>query len=97
MLGGLSLTAGSAFFIAPRQGGIRNVFEAWYVPQMANTLTPRQKKILQLLSSSTKRPSIRDLAEQVGASNPMSIQSDLTALYERGYISKDRRLKRRSY
>jgi hypothetical protein len=62
---------------------------------MPNTLTPRQKKILELLGNSEKRPSIRDLAEQLGASNPMSIQSDLTSLYDRGYISKDRRLKRR--
>lgn len=58
-------------------------------------LTPRQKQILQILGKEKQPPSIRTLCEGVGASNPMSIQTDLTALYEMGYISRDRRLKRR--
>ncbi|HUE70567.1 MAG TPA: hypothetical protein VMP01_06725 [Pirellulaceae bacterium] len=59
------------------------------------SLTQRQKQILLIISKLKQPPSIRTLCEGVGASNPMSIQTDLTALYEKGYISRDRRLKRR--
>jgi DNA-binding IclR family transcriptional regulator len=57
-------------------------------------LTPRQKLILTVLGEPGPRPSIRDLCQRLGASNPMSAQNDLSLLYERGFISKDRRLKR---
>ncbi len=59
------------------------------------SLTQRQKQILLIISKAKETPSIRTFCEGIGASNPMSIQADLTALYEKGYISRDRRLKRR--
>jgi SOS-response transcriptional repressor LexA len=58
------------------------------------TLTQRQKQILQIISQAKQPPSIRTFCDAIGASNPMSVQADLTALYEKGYISRDRRLKR---
>ncbi len=59
------------------------------------SLTQRQKQILLIISKAKAPPSIRAFCEEVGASNPMSVQADLTILYEKGYISRDRRLKRR--
>lgn len=62
-----------------------------------NNLTSNQQKILDFLKerlSSGVPPSIREIGKAVGLSSTSSVQSNLTALEEKGYIERDPLLKR---
>ena len=62
---------------------------------MPTPLTPRQRQIVDLIGKSARRLSVREICEQLGASNPTSVVNDLTALNRLGWLSADRRLLRR--
>lgn len=60
-------------------------------------LTSNQQKILDFLKdrlSSGVPPSVREIGKAVGLSSTSSVQSNLTALEEKGYIERDPLLKR---
>lgn len=62
-----------------------------------NNLTSNQQKILDFLKdrlSSGVPPSVREIGKAVGLSSTSSVQSNLTALEEKGYIERDPLLKR---
>lgn len=62
-----------------------------------NNLTTNQQKILDFLKdrlSSGVPPSVREIGKAVGLSSTSSVQSNLTALEEKGYIERDPLLKR---
>lgn len=62
-----------------------------------NDLTTNQQKILDFLKdrlSSGVPPSVREIGKAVGLSSTSSVQSNLTALEEKGYIERDPLLKR---
>ena len=62
-----------------------------------SNLTDNQQKILDFLKdrlSSGVPPSVREIGRAVGLSSTSSVQSNLTALEEKGYIERDPLLKR---
>ena len=62
-----------------------------------DNLTSNQQKILDFLKdrlSSGVPPSVREIGKAVGLSSTSSVQSNLTALEEKGYIERDPLLKR---
>ena len=62
-----------------------------------DNLTSNQQKILDFLKdrlSSGVPPSVREIGKAVGLSSTSSVQSNLTALEEKGYIARDPLLKR---
>ena len=62
-----------------------------------NTLTSNQQKILDFLKDRLSQgvpPSVREIGKAVGLSSTSSVQSNLTALEEKGFIERDPLLKR---
>lgn len=62
-----------------------------------NTLTENQQKILDFLKERLSvgiPPSVREIGHAVGLKSTSSVQSNLTALEEKGYIERDPLLKR---
>src|SRR5207237_7272863 len=56
-------------------------------------LTPRQRKVLEVIRDSVERrgypPSMREIGEQVGLTSTSSVAHQLTALQRKGYLRRD--------
>ena len=55
-------------------------------------LTPRQRKILQVIGDSTQRhgysPTLREIGKAAGLASPSSVSHQLAALQKKGYLSR---------
>lgn len=55
-------------------------------------LTPRQRKIIQVIEDSTQRhgyaPTLREIGEAAGLASPSSVSHQLAALQKKGYLSR---------
>ncbi|GMQ92908.1 MAG: transcriptional repressor LexA [Acidimicrobiia bacterium] len=58
-----------------------------------SSLTPRQREILDLISSTVAArgypPSVREIGEEVGLSSPSTVHSHLSTLATQGFIRRD--------
>ncbi|HEY0870435.1 MAG TPA: transcriptional repressor LexA [Acidothermaceae bacterium] len=58
-----------------------------------NGLTPRQRKVLEVIRDSVERrgypPSMREIGEQVGLTSTSSVAHQLTTLQKKGYLRRD--------
>src|SRR5438067_5205008 len=58
----------------------------------AADLTPRQRKIIQVIEDSTQRygyaPTLREIGEASGLASPSSVSHQLAALEKKGYLSR---------
>jgi repressor LexA len=57
------------------------------------TLTPRQREVLQIIESHMRErgypPSVREIGEAVGLTSPSTVHAHLAALQRRGYLRRD--------
>jgi repressor LexA len=62
-------------------------------PADAVGLTPRQRRVLEVIRASVERrgypPSVREIGEAVGLTSPSSVAHQLTTLQKKGYLRKD--------
>jgi repressor LexA len=62
-------------------------------PAEAPGLTPRQRRILEVIRDSVERrgypPSVREIGEAVGLASPSSVAHQLSALQKKGYLRRD--------
>jgi len=70
-----------------------NVRELPDGPADATGLTPRQRRVLEVIQNSTETrgypPTVREICEQVGLNSPSSVAHQLRNLQTRGYIRRD--------
>ena len=70
--------------------GVREIPDG---PADANGLTPRQRKVLEVIRSAVERrgypPSMREIGEAVGLTSPSSVAHQLATLERKGYIRRD--------
>ena len=70
-----------------------NVAEMPDGPAGSDGLTLRQRRILEVIRSSTQErgypPTVREICEQVGLNSPSSVAHQLRSLEARGYIRRD--------
>jgi repressor LexA len=59
----------------------------------AQTLTPRQREVLQIIEAHMRErgypPSVREIGEAVGLTSPSTVHAHLAALQRRGYLRRD--------
>ena len=59
----------------------------------AQTLTPRQREVLQIIEEHMRDrgypPSVREIGEAVGLTSPSTVHAHLAALQRRGYLRRD--------
>jgi repressor LexA len=59
----------------------------------AQTLTPRQREVLQIIEQHMRDrgypPSVREIGEAVGLTSPSTVHAHLAALQRRGYLRRD--------
>ncbi len=69
------------------------IYEHLYDAPMANTLTPRQREILNVISKSMQErgypPSVREIGEAVGLNSPSTVHNHLASLQSMGYLRRD--------
>jgi repressor LexA len=62
-------------------------------PQIAPTLTERQRQVLEFIDAEVRRrgypPSVREIGEAVGLSSPSTVHAHLAALQDKGYLRRD--------
>jgi repressor LexA len=62
-------------------------------PAEAPGLTPRQRRILEVIRDSVERrgypPSVREIGEAVGLASPSSVAHQLSALQKKGFLRRD--------
>src|SRR3954466_3183305 len=62
-------------------------------PPDESGLTPRQRRVLEVIRNSVDRrgypPSLREIGEAVGLTSPSSVSHQLSALERKGYLRKD--------
>jgi len=62
-------------------------------PPDASGLTPRQRKVLEVIRSAVERqgypPSMREIGDAVGLTSPSSVAHQLATLERKGYIRRD--------
>ena len=77
---------------APTQGTLREMTDG---PPDASGLTPRQRKVLEVIKDSVERrgypPSIREIGEASGLLSTSSVAYQLRALQTKGFLRKDDR------
>jgi repressor LexA len=77
----------------PKEGGLAAVPEPPDRPDPTHVLTPRQRKILQVIRDSVQRrgypPSMREIGEAVGLTSTSSVASQLSTLQSKGYLRRD--------
>lgn len=75
---------------APPVAQIREIPDG---PPDANGLTPRQRRVLEVIRESVERrgypPSMREIGEAVGLTSPSSVSHQLTALERKGFVRRD--------
>jgi repressor LexA len=63
------------------------------VSEDAAGLTPRQRKVLEVIRDSVRRrgypPSVREIGEAVGLTSPSSVAYQLTVLQRKGFLRRD--------
>ena len=73
-----------------RKGTVREIPDG---PTDASGLTPRQRKVLEVISAAVERrgypPSVREIGEAVGLTSPSSVAHQLTALQRKGFLRRD--------
>jgi repressor LexA len=77
-----------------RRGGSRdNVRDFPDGPTDASGLTPRQRKVLEVIRTAVERrgypPSVREIGEAVGLTSTSSVAHQLKVLQEKGYLRRD--------
>lgn len=62
-------------------------------PRDGSGLTPRQRRVLEVIRDSVKRrgypPSMREIGEEVGLTSTSSVSHQLVALQRKGYLRRD--------
>ncbi|RZS86901.1 repressor LexA [Motilibacter rhizosphaerae] len=70
--------------------GVREIPDG---PADADGLTPRQRKVLDVIKHSVERrgypPSVREIGEAVGLTSPSSVAHQLSSLQKKGFLRRD--------
>ncbi|RKS77445.1 repressor LexA [Motilibacter peucedani] len=70
--------------------GVREIPDG---PADASGLTPRQRKVLEVIRDAVERrgypPSVREIGESVGLTSPSSVAHQLGVLEKKGYLRRD--------
>src|SRR5206468_5497946 len=73
-----------------KQGEVREIPDG---PPDAAGLTPRQRKVLEVIRDAVERrgypPSMREIGEAVGLTSPSSVAHQLASLERKGFIRRD--------
>ncbi|WP_250279524.1 transcriptional repressor LexA [Frankia sp. Cppng1_Ct_nod] len=74
----------------PPRGSVRDLPDG---PADASGLTPRQRKVLEVIRNSVERrgypPSVREIGEAVGLTSTSSVAHQLKTLEEKGFLRRD--------
>src|SRR3954447_145049 len=78
---------------ASKAAGRQNVSEIPDGPPDATGLTPRQRRVLEVIKDSVERrgypPSMREIGEEVGLTSTSSVAHQLSSLERKGFLRRD--------